>query len=68
MHGYTVVGYDVHRKKHIRALPLVGALQTGRYHLLEGVWNQAYIDEFVAFKPKGACMTTRWMPAAGRGR
>ena len=54
MHGYTVVGYDVHRKKHIRALPLVGALQTGRLHLLEGVWNQAYIDEFVAFKPKGA--------------
>ena len=52
LHGYSVMGYPVDKKKHIRALPVQGKLQSGKISLLHAHWNDAYIDEMCMFSPK----------------
>lgn len=54
LHGYSVMGYDVDKKKHIRALPVQGKFQSGMISLVRTHWNESYIDELCAFTPKGA--------------
>jgi predicted phage terminase large subunit-like protein len=54
LHGYSVMGYAVDKQKHVRALPVQGKLSSGRLHLVRGHWNDAFINEFVSFRPKGA--------------
>jgi phage terminase large subunit-like protein len=43
-----------------RAAPLAAQCEIGMVKLLEGRWNQAFIDEVCAFQMQA--MTTRWMP------
>lgn len=54
LHGYSVMGYEVDKAKHVRALPVQGKLQSGMISLLRAHWNDAYEDEMCAFTPKGA--------------
>lgn len=54
LHGFSVMGYDVDTKKHIRALPVQGKFQSNMISLVRAHWNDAYIDEMCAFTPKGA--------------
>lgn len=52
LHGYSVMGYPVDKKKHIRALPVQAKLSSGLIHILRAHWTDNYIDEFVSFTPK----------------
>jgi predicted phage terminase large subunit-like protein len=54
LHGYSVMGYEVDRAKHIRALPVQGKFQAGKIALVRAHWNDSYVDEMCAFTPKGA--------------
>jgi len=54
LHGYSVQGFGVDRAKHVRALPVQAKLSSGHLHLVRAHWNDAYIDEFVSFTPRGA--------------
>ena len=40
-------------KKSFRAMPLRGRFQAGKMYLVQGGWNDAFIDEFTAFLPDG---------------
>lgn len=52
LRGYTIMGYDVDTDKLTRALPVAAKLASGVIKILDGVWTDVYVDEFVTF-PNG---------------
>lgn len=53
LHGYQIFGYDVDTNKFTRALPAVAKASAGVVHLIEGHWNETFLDEVCSF-PFGA--------------
>ena len=54
LHQYSVMGFPVDKAKHVRALPVQGRFSNNHMHLVRAHWNDTYINEFVAFMPRGS--------------
>lgn len=49
LRGYAIMGYNVDRKKEVRALPVQAKFSSGVLHIVRGHWTDAYIEELLAF-------------------
>lgn len=52
LRGHTIMGFDVDTDKLTRALPVAAKLASGVIKVIDGVWTDVFIDEFVTF-PNG---------------
>lgn len=49
LHGYKIFGVEVDTDKYTRALPLASKVGAGMVHLVQGHWNEAWLDEICSF-------------------
>ena len=49
MHGFNIKGYPVTKSKFVRSLGIQSAFAHGRLKIVEGSWNDEYIEELLSF-------------------
>ncbi len=49
LHGYSIFGFPVDKKKYTRALPYAAKCAAGLVHLVGGHWADSYVEELCLF-------------------